>query len=79
MILDLVSRESCHENTCIGSQAFCATLGATALQIANLLDAGVECAFPGFLRDFYVLAVENSLNGVGAIQRAVSALFAQNE
>jgi hypothetical protein len=61
----------------ICSQAFSATLGAAALEIANLLNACMELGFPSIFGDIDIFAVEYSVDGISAVQTNISALLLQ--
>jgi len=61
-----------HENVCIGSKALCAAFGSATLQICDLLYAYVELGFPLLFRNMHIFAIENLVDGVGAVVKALA-------
>lgn len=76
MRLDLFIGIARHQDVCVGSQALGAAFGRTALQIGDLLDAHAELGLPLLLRYLDIFAVEDLVDGVGAVNGRVSAIFA---
>jgi hypothetical protein len=74
--LDLLVRITRHEDVRICREALSAALRRTALQIDNLLDAHAELRLPLLLGYMHILAVENLVDRIGAVNGSVSALFA---
>jgi hypothetical protein len=76
MALNLVFGVSRHEDTRVGIQTLGAALCAAALSVADLLHARIELGFPGLFGDFGIFAVNDIVDGVGAVEVRISSPFA---
>lgn len=65
MLLDLIMRIPRLEDVCKGIQTLCTALGGRALQICDLLDAGLQFGAPGVGGE--VVGVKDVVDGVRAI------------
>ena len=63
----------------VSDQALAATFGAAALEVRDLLHTNGELRLPRVFGDVDVFAVENLVDGVGAVQQQISAQFASGE